>query len=221
LIFTFLLNVKAYALINGKKLEGNTDVVRLDFQNGNMCSGVFVDPYTILTSAHCLINDEKIEKIITENDQRVDVVKMKSILHPDFNHSYWPSNDIGMVKTSKNVKFSNNFKLKKTEASLSGDALIFGCGISSFNPKKRERTFGENNYFRIGSVLFFYDNPSIAPNDSGAPVVDKEKIIIGLTSKTTVGPDSWLPTIGIVTSILNETNFNFITKNLGEFNERK
>lgn len=205
MVLCILYSQSILALIGGAKLIGKTDLVRLDFKSGNMCTGAFLDPYTILTSAHCLINNEIVNKIITENDQVVNVQVLKMIVHPEFSHSFWPSNDIGIIKTEKFDNFQNNFKYEKVRTSFYGEAVLYGCGISRFEPKERMRSFGKNSYLKLGAVYFFMGDPSIAPNDSGGVVVSDENLL-ALNSKAKPS---------LATSLQEEGNFQFIKSHLG------
>jgi len=61
----------------------------------------------------------------------------------------------------------------------------------------------------------------MAPNDSGGPIVDvKSGKMIALISKTTVTSESgWMPPLGFATYMLEESNYQFIKKNLGIVND--
>lgn len=206
IILMILIQPNAFALLGGSKLIGKTDLVRLDFKSGNMCTGAFIDSNTILTAAHCLMNNDVVDKVITENDQVINVQVLKTIIHPEFTHSFWPSNDIGIIKTTKLENFQHQFKLEKVQTFFKGDAIIYGCGISSFEPKARVRSFGKNSYIKLGSIYLFMGDPTIAPNDSGGLVVSEDNII-AIASKAK-------PSLAV--SVQIESNFQFVKNNLGE-----
>ena len=234
LVFISLFySIKSLGLINAKPLENSTDVVRLVFKNGWVCTGIYIDSETILTAAHCIhpiVQGEKIslEKIQSENDEVIDVHHVENFSHPDYKEETWHSHDLGIIKTTQNKKFKGEFKIELKSKKLLGRAILYGCGKSDLVNNSRLRLFGENYYFRVGSILFFIgkskiDNSnlgefvSIAPNDSGGPIVDKNTgTIIGISVTTTL-KDSLsygLPTLSTATSTVELSNLNFILSHM-------
>lgn len=209
-----LLSFETQALISGKPLTGMPELVRLDFKNGYMCTGFFIDSTTIITAAHCLANSAQVVKIISVNEEVIPVQIEKNISHPDFDNGFWPTHDLGIIKTTKFDKFSSSFHLGES-ISISGAAKLYGSGVISFQPKKRDRSIGENNFLRFGSVLLFIGATSIAPNDSGAPVVDLKtgKVIAVATQSTAAESTLYLPTISVATSLLEKSNKEFVINN--------
>ena len=234
ILFLGLMNpLPAHALINGKPIEKYPDLVRLVFLDGTMCTGAYLNDTSILTAAHCLMKagDEpfhKLEKILSVEDRPLPVQHLQNILHPQFTHSWWPAFDVGVIKTTKNPMYRGDFKIAKNATPLIGRANLFGCGIVEFIPKARARSIGANGYFRIGSVLLFLgesrDNPgrvgertSIAPNDSGGPIVDSGTgEIIGISTQATAAEsnDHNLPALSIGTSIMPIETLQFIESTL-------
>ena len=235
-IIAFIIPFSGMALINAMPLEDNAfpDLVRLVFKDGSMRSGTYLDEYTILTAAHCLskTQDEQfhgIEKILSIHDEPISVDHLKNVSFPSYHHRWWPADDIGIIKTSKNSKFHGDFKLEKNSLPVFGEAHFYGCGISEFSPKIRSRSDGRNHYVRIGSVLIFIGkskntdtergiSTSIAPNDSGAPVTDPStgKIIaIATQASAQESAEHGIPAISVSTSITRSAVREFILKNMG------
>lgn len=235
LFVTILVSVlKASALVNGAPLKGAADIIRIKFSNGWICSGVYLDPYTILTAAHCISDDEKEIKLETsliesENDALLDVKLLQLIPNPNYAGQYFPTFDVGVIKTTANKKFTGEFQLAKNLDGIFQTAILFGCGRTEYDKKLYFRTTGENAYIKLGSVLFFlgeYSNGkipigksvSVAPNDSGGPIVDKATgKIVGVMTTTTL-KDSInykIPVISTGTSTLVKINLEFIQKNMG------
>lgn len=226
-----LLSIRANALINGSPLNGDGDLVRLVFKNGWVCSGAYVDPFTILTAGHCVsgLTDAKdLKQILTENDGLLDVFPVALVTHPDFDHQFWPSHDLGIIKTTENRNYQGTFKLADHIKNRRGGAILFGCGRISVDQRSYSRTTGENDFVAIGSVLLFVGKSSqsspsgfsvtIAPNDSGAPVTDKSTgMIIGVASQTTAktSNDYGLPAISLATATVSADNLEFIRVHLG------
>lgn len=232
LFLLLVLPISAQALINAKPLQDSKDVVRLIFQNNWVCSGVFIDEHTILTAAHCLVHKDRIQKnllreVLSANDQVISVKEIDSFIHPDYNNQFLPSHDIGIIKTTAHMGFQGQFRLAKVFKENQGPAILYGCGKIDNQNSQRARTTGENDFYRIGTILFFL-GPSvtqptspkvtIAHNDSGAPVLDRENNkIIAVSTETTVSISErfHLPAISIATSTTEPSNLNFIERNLG------
>ncbi len=224
LILTFLLisPTPLLALINGTSMAGSSDIVRLHFTNGWVCSGVYINVKTILTAAHCLYNGSnneavKLAKIVSVNEGVIDVKHLETFIHPDFKAQAWPAYDIGIIKTTDNKFYQGQFILSK-KATRSGVAELYGCGRDNVIKKEYKRTMGENSFLQIGSVLLFVDSKTetlIAPNDSGAPIIDKATgDIIGIAVSTTLRKSLkyGLPIVSSGTSTTIESNLNFILK---------
>lgn len=221
------------ALINGRALENTPDLVRLVFKNHWVCSGSFLNETTILTAAHCIAavhENEQIllDQVLSDNDEPINIVQIKSFAHPDFKGQAWPAHDLGIIKTTPNRRFKGNFKLEMRLNKRTGTAVLFGCGKTAVTKETRSRTFGDNNFLRMGSVLFFVGKSkysesdsgahvSVAPNDSGAPITDKATgNVIGI-STTTTAKGSWeygLPALSTGTSTVISSNLAFILSHL-------
>ena len=236
LICLLLSPLSAVGLINGTplKVEELPDLVRLVFKNGSMCTGAFIDEYTILTAAHCLTKDQgenfhQLENILYINDSAIQVNQIQNITHPDYDHSWWPDHDIGIIKTSKNLSFKHNFSMELEKVPRVGTAHLYGCGIVEFTPKKRLRTEGQNQFLRLGQVLLFLGkskniqtelgtHTSVAPNDSGAPVLDLSTgriIAIATQASSKESAEYGLPSISVATSIVNKSNQQFVSNHMG------
>jgi hypothetical protein len=234
-IFLFLLITSpatALALINGKPLQESGDIFRLVFKNDWVCYGVFIDEYTILTAAHCLvlkdrINKNQIREVLSTNDQALDVKEIDSFIHPDYSNQLLPSRDLGVIKTTVHKGFQGSFQLEKAFNQNQGSAILYGCGKTEDKVSMRARTMGENDFYRLGAILFFLGpsapQPSsskvtIAHNDSGGPVLYGENHrIIAISTETTVSLSASLnlPAIGFATSTTDPNNLDFIVRNLG------
>ena len=223
----------SHALMNGIPTLQKPDLVRLVFQDGSMCTGNFIDPYTVLTAAHCLSpvpgeTFHRLDKILSENDEALTVQQLGNVIHPGYRHQFWPSRDLGLIKTTYYSQWKQRLELAQ-RAPASAKAKLYGCGVVNFDPKLRARSEGENWYLRIASVLLFVgkshsdpahpgEQASIAPNDSGAPItlVESSKII-AVATQTTVGSETalYIPVISLATSTTDEENAKFISAHLG------
>ena len=122
-LFLLIYSAELFAIVNGEPIKSDFPVVRLAFKNNShVCTGVFVDPYTILTAAHCL-SDMKtwpgfsldLESIRNKEDQSLDLRQIKNLPHPKFSY-HWTGNkfDIGIIKTSE-FQFHGDFPRWKRE----------------------------------------------------------------------------------------------------------
>lgn len=235
-ILLFLRPLEGLALINGVPLDGTNDVVRIRLKNGWVCSGVFIDPNTILTAAHCVSPEKGVEKLLVDKVESVgnlvlDLEVKRLIPHPDYSAQAWPSYDIGIIKTSRNSKFEGQFQLQENSEGSLKEAILIGCGRTDYENKNYSRTIGENSFLQVGAVLFFLGessekpkvgmNVSVAPNDSGGPIIEKEtgKIVGVMTATTLKDSLSYgVPTLSTGTSTAIKKNLIFIKGNLGEKN---
>lgn len=236
LIFSALIFciVPSHALVNAKLLNDHPDVVRLIFSNGWVCSGAYIDKFTILTAAHCIsFEDEEpipeLVKIQSHEDISLDVRPIKFLPHPMFKSQKWHSFDVGLIKTTENVRFARNFVLEREVINFSGKVKLFGAGRIDQSKMEYSRTWGENHYFRISHLLFLKGDSifdlksqglavSIAPNDSGGLLVDVHtNKIIGVMTTTTLKHSLKynLPTISTGTSTVSRPNLDFILSHMG------
>lgn|GEM_PF-5229799 len=219
ILVVLLLSVQSEALVGGGPLKDHRDIVRLIFTNGWICTGVFLDEYTILTAAHCL-NAAPLAQVLSEEDSVVEVKAIATFAHPDFAKN--AASDIGIIKTERNRTFQGNFSIHEQPLSLSREVTLFGCGKAGIDGQV-VRTTGSNRFIRFGSMLYFLgltngDTASIAPNDSGGPIVDPgTKRIIGIASKTTLKTSEkyGLPILSTGVSIVAPASMKFIRSHLG------
>ena len=232
LLSLLILAAPASALIGGRHLTGSPDVVRLVFTNGWVCTGTFIDPYTILTAAHCLSSGDnaepiQIKAILSVGDQEIGVRQTEIFIHPEFASQSWPAFDVGLLKTSRYANFSHQFNLDLSSTPTIGTAKIFGCGKTDLTSGRRERKSGDNKYLKIGSVVFFLggasgESANIAPNDSGGPITESStgEIIAVATTTTAIESKSLgLPILSTGTSVAAPENRLFIQSHLGPENK--
>lgn len=217
-ILMFFFSSGAQALFSAQPLIGRPEIVRVEFENGWVCSGIFIDENTLLTAAHCL-TDSKAVAIYSEHDTVVPVKIQKFVRHPKFNDQYWPAYDIGIIKTTKLAKLSEQVIIA-TESPIHGKAKLFGCGKTEL-ANGYSRTTGENSFIRIGAVLFFValsegqNSVIVAPNDSGGPAFDFfSGELIGIAT-TTSSVSRKFPAWSTATSLVSEENRAFVLSHLG------
>jgi hypothetical protein len=234
-IFLVLNSLEAFALINGAPLIGAKDVVRIRLTNGWVCSGVFIDPFTILTAAHCISpgkDNEKIQvdKIESADNSVLDLAIKNLIPHSDYSAQYWPSYDVGIIKTSRNPQFEGRFQIQENPIGHLQEAVLMGCGRTDYENKIYSRTTGENGFLQIGAVLFFLGesipgkmkiglNVSVAPNDSGGPILEKASgKIVGVMTTTTLKDSLYygVPALSTGASTAIKKNLIFIKNLMGE-----
>jgi hypothetical protein len=231
-LFLTLKANTAFGLINAKPLSGTSAVVRLTFTNGWVCSGVFLNASTILTAAHCLTPEPgkelTLKSILTENDEPLPFEQIALRPHPRYADQWWPAYDVGVIKVRQSSNVQTQFELETNEGKISDQAELYGCGRADLAKGHYQRTTGENRFVTIGSVLFFAGlltsssdragtAVSVAPNDSGGPIIDKaSKKIIGVMTTTTLklSNDYGLPILSTGTSTVTPENLSFIQSNL-------
>ena len=244
LLFFFFLTVHSvsHALINGDAVVTDIPIVRLTFKNdSHVCSGVFIDPYTILTAAHCVSDKQtwegfslEIDSILDSRENKIEVRQIKNIPHPEYqNHWYGNSHDLGIIKTTE-YSFKGSFpEIMKAEDKLSNEGNLYGCGKINLDSKLRKCLKGKNSFHSLFGQFITWGKSkntdrlgfdvSVAPNDSGGPLVEiSQNKIVGVAWGTHLSFTSklGLPNISFITPLTNMQNLEFINKNMGTLVEK-
>lgn len=230
IILTWSLNAKA--LVNGKKLQGRQDLVRLEFNNrDSICSGFFLSPRLIVTSAHCLYSwrdgkEVKLTKIVSASDEELDVDVIELIPHPNYS-SGWVTHDVAVIKVKSFTGFKGDYLLGEKDIPLFGKLIYYGAGKIDMDKKIYGRSWGEANFLSMSSYVFGFgpsrsqgEGPaSIASNDSGSPVVLKDSgRVIAVASQSTAiwTSGTILPAISVSTNLMEKSNREFILNHLDQ-----
>lgn len=185
-VFLFLIILQtANALVRGESTNEMPGLVRITFQNGWVCSGIFLNQTTILTAAHCLPDDSSVKLITDAHEKEVSVKTLKLIPHPEFKNQLWHSHDIGLIKTTTYADFKLSYLF---DDSFAGKSTLYGCGRTNPDKMEYDCALGENSFLRLGNLIFFTGGKAcVAPNDSGGPLIVEDKIL-GIMSKSYVDP---------------------------------
>ncbi len=141
--------------------------------------------------------------------------------------------DIGVVKTTPFTTKTSMFELSYERQKWWGMADLMGAGKIDIANGVYGRSQGTSPYFRMGSDIYIVghskknEHPgrgvSIAPNDSGGPILDSlTGKVIAVASRTTVTSTSEtsIPAVSIGTFLGSEENHSFLLKIIsGNFRE--
>lgn len=220
-ISCILFSTQAHALINGAPLKGYRDLIRIALGAGeSICTGFFVNPTTVITAAHCFYSYEDgrllaVSSLETKDSEVLDLKVQKLIPHPEYYTGGWSPNDVGIIKTSPNKLFRGSFPLSDATPAILGSARMMGAGKIRLEPKQYGRSEGSIYYFRFGKFLYSLGGTSVAPNDSGGPLISDNKVL-GILSKSTVAmaEGTIFPALSVMTPLWSVENWKFIQENL-------
>ncbi|MCB0309311.1 MAG: trypsin-like serine protease [Bdellovibrionales bacterium] len=199
---SILFSNDARALVNGRPLEQNSDLVRLKFHNGFVCTGFFIDRESIVTAGHCLKGQKpsSVELLRAGETRLVDVKALEFLIHPLYVAKRKSKHDLGVIHTTPYAEFQGIYKIG-VDAKLykrNMPCVLHGAGKVNLNPKKYGFSQGENNCRSIFDMWLYFGaskntdnlgkNVSTAPNDSGAPILNRDGIVIGIQTKSSL---SW------------------------------
>lgn len=209
LFIVLSLGFQLLALKNAKPVSPQMPIVSIHFDNGFICSGAYLNPRTILTSANCL-DGFKVIAIKDSLDKVINVRVLKQINHPDFKWSFlWSRHDMGIIKTS-DVNREYYYPVIGDENEL--NVYLAACGKHKEDGKRAGCSYGKNRGIQIWRYYISTGEVGVMPNDSGGIVMDSTaKKILGVIW-------GWNNTIGIhfnfSSSFSDESNRQFIKENL-------
>lgn len=227
----WIQSISVLALVNGQPLLGKPDLVRLEFNNrDSVCSGFFLSPSSIVTAAHCLYswrdgNIAKLTGIISVDEKKLDLEVFELIPHPGYENG-WATHDVAVIKVSNHSAFKGNFQISDHDVPMFGRLIYCGAGKIDMDKKIYGRSTGEASYLAFNSYIFGFGpsiasekggSASIASNDSGSPVIQKEtgKVMAVASQSTAIGTSgSFLPAVSISTSLNEKSNRDFLFKHI-------
>ncbi|MDH4467205.1 MAG: trypsin-like serine protease [Bacteriovoracaceae bacterium] len=229
IIFICFIKVSnVLAIINGQTLHGISDLVRLEFDDGDsVCSGFFIKKTLIVTSAHCLYSwkdgsKSKLTNIVTVGEKKLGIQALEYISHPKYEKGL-ATHDLAIIKVSKNELYEGNFQISSEKIPTWGTIVYFGAGKIDMENKIYGRAKGESKYLKLGAYIFGIGPSknsvnkegfsSIASNDSGSPVILKEtgKVVAVASQSTAITiSETFLPAISVSTSLEESSNYSFL-----------
>lgn len=196
LLFIFFICPQAFSEVQNPewdKLNSFVGIVTYakDKSDNGVCSGIALNENIVLTSAHCLVNSEKV-KILTGN--RITFLDYLGLgkgypsktwtVHPHYRGAIFNSVDLGVIYLEKSLPARLNyldFSRAKSIILKEGEALErLGIG----QRKSQNRMTWVNSYFtKYVDEIFQSQDQYGFPGDSGGPVLLKEAntyVLVGI-----------------------------------------
>ena len=235
--FSVAISVSAtpcVALVNSVPLLEADTLVRLSFAKDKaVCTGFFINPTTIVTAAHCLYSESKdlwlVSDLTVSSGTDLSLQVEKIVPHPLYNFGKSSGHDVGIIKTSAFASKNTIFELSSALPDVLGKAQIMGAGRIDLESGDYGRSKGTANFVSLGRYVYLLgksknsetpgDQVTVAPNDSGGPIIDlRSGKVFAISSQTTVGSTSgtFIPAISIGTLLSSEENQKFIQSEIAD-----
>lgn len=154
LLFTFSLNNKVFAIINGDRLGKDQlpQVQMLRFNNTNndslsesFCTGTLVGKNVILTAAHCVLSDEA----YYTDARGFEVLIKQFFVHPNYQKRTTPNgfagdHDLAIGILSEDINNLTPISLGLATPTVGQKILILGTGL----PRQSVRQYGYSTVVR-------------------------------------------------------------------------
>jgi hypothetical protein len=120
------------------------------------------------------------------------------IAHPKYKIGKSDGQDVGVIKTSEYLSNDAFFSLSDGLPDIWGRAQLMGAGKIDLITKEFGRSQGSANFVRLGIFVYLMgksrnselrgSQTTVAPNDSGAPIIDlRNGKVTASSCQTTVG----------------------------------
>jgi hypothetical protein len=137
----------------------------------------------------------KLTGIISVDENKLVLEVLELISHPNYEKG-WTTHDVAVIKVSSHAAFQGNFVINDWDAPKFGRLIYYAAGKIDMDKKIYGRSTGEASYLEFNSYIFGFGpsrasekgegSASIASNDSGSPVIQKQTgRVIAVASKST------------------------------------
>jgi hypothetical protein len=164
--------------------------------------------------------------IISVNEKKLALEALELLPHPNYEKG-WATHDVAVIKVSNYSFFKGNFPVSDKAVPMVGTLIYYCAGKIDMEKKVYGRSTGEASYLALNSYIFGFGpskaskngegSASIASNDSGSPVIQKETgKVIAVASKGTAinSSGSFLPAVSISSSLEEKSNRAFLLKHM-------
>ena len=202
-LMTYTADVKAVDHVKWDDYQTSAAIVLNKKNLSTVCSGVFLSPTVVLTTAHCLVDlvsaSVTNDKLLNGESEKIEVLKW--VIHPSYDgNKVGESLDVGLLFLKKPISNQMIFpKVASYDPTAPFKRIGFGLRYGS-----NRRTLVTSNFDNMAGMYVRVQDQYGYPGDSGGPVyqeIDQELKLVGLHTGREVSPNGYFFNISYIQPI--------------------